>query len=212
MSGSLVADNTGWTRRARRGCRLNPGYDDRTLAPVTDPELLARVAGGDRRALEVLYERHAGWLQIRLEKRCRDLDLVDLALQDTFLSVWKSANSWRGDGEVAAWMWGIAVRRLVDQIRRAGRRPEVRSSEHDMPDTAPTPEERVLGATTEPGLASALGDLTPELLDVVVATTVDGLTNKEAAVMLGIPVGTLKTRARKARRLLQESLQGQEAP
>ena len=81
-----------------------------------------------------------------------------------------------------------------------------------MPDTAPTPEERVLGATTEPGLASALGDLTPELLDVVVATTVDGLTNKEAAVMLGIPVGTLKTRARKARRLLQESLQGQEAP
>lgn len=199
-------------RRTRRGAvRLSPGYGDRTLAPLEDAELLARVVDRDRRAIEVLYERHAGWLQVRLERRCGNPDLADLALQDTFLSVWKTASKWRGDGEVAAWLWGIAVRRLVDHIRSAGRRVDTRSIDTADPttqltDEAPTPEETVVDDRPDADLADALADLPPELLEVIVATTVDGLTNREAADLLGIPVGTLKTRARKARGLLQSAI------
>ncbi len=90
-------------------------------ADVDDPTLVARVAAGDRQALEVLYRRHAGWLTTRLQGRCADRELVDTALQDTFVAVWKSASSFRGDGDVGAWLWGIAVRRLIDQVRK--RRP-----------------------------------------------------------------------------------------
>ena len=201
-------------RHTRRRFRLNPGYDDRTLAPVEDAELLRRVNTQDRRALEVLYQRHAGWLQIRLERRCGDPDLADLALQDTFISVWRNSSKWRGDGEVAAWMWGIAIRRLVDHQRKAGRRPSSVSLQHgsmqeskvQSQDPSLSPEYTVVAAAVTAEVTAALAELPQDLSDVMIATTVDGLTNAQAAVLLAIPVGTLKTRARKARKLLAHSL------
>ena len=86
-----------------------------------DTALVARIARGDRSAVEQLYRRHALWLTKRLTSRCSDPDLVDIAVQDTFVAVWKSAKKYRGDGDVGAWIWGIAVRRLIDQMRK--RRP-----------------------------------------------------------------------------------------
>ena len=60
-----------------------------------DQALLARIIDGDRVALELLYRRHAHWLTARLQSRCGDPELADLAVQDTFLAVWKSAKSAR---------------------------------------------------------------------------------------------------------------------
>ena len=95
--------------------------------------MLAAVAAGDRRALKALYERHAPWLMLRLQRRCADPDRVDDAVQDTFLAVWRTAGRWDGSGEVGAWIWGIAIRRLIDSLRRhpaprAGRRASSRPS------------------------------------------------------------------------------------
>jgi DNA-directed RNA polymerase specialized sigma24 family protein len=67
-----------------------------------DVVLLRRVADGDELALSALYDRHAGWLLVRLRRRCAAADTVDQALQDTFLAVWRHAGSYRGGGEVAA--------------------------------------------------------------------------------------------------------------
>ena len=83
-----------------------------------DAVLVAAMAQGDRRALDVLYGRHAPWLTVRLARRCADPDVVDSALQDTFVDAWRSATRWRPSGEVAAWLWVIARRRLVDLLRR----------------------------------------------------------------------------------------------
>ena len=86
---------------------------------ITDDETLLRaVAEGDRAALRVLYERHAPWLTLRLARRCPDPDLVDDAVQDTFVAVWRTAKRYDGHGAVGAWIWGIGVRRLIDAIRR----------------------------------------------------------------------------------------------
>src|SRR5262245_61810161 len=98
--------------------------DTVTDVPPVDAALLARVAAGDEdahAALRELYERHAPWLLVRLSGRCSDQGVVDEALQDTFVAVWRRADSYRGQGEVAAWLWGIAVRRLVDLLRRRPR-------------------------------------------------------------------------------------------
>jgi RNA polymerase sigma-70 factor, ECF subfamily len=80
--------------------------------PDTDARLLRAVAGGDEIALRVLYQRHAGWLFARLLRRCNDEDVSCDVLQDTFLAIWSGAARWRDDGEVAAWIWGIGIRRL----------------------------------------------------------------------------------------------------
>ncbi|MGZ5409827.1 MAG: RNA polymerase sigma factor, partial [Aeromicrobium sp.] len=88
-----------------------------TLDPP-DGELLRNIAAGDEAALRLLYERHAGWLLLRLQRRCGNPEIVADALQDTFVAVWKSAGRWRGEGEVAAWLWGISIHRLISALRR----------------------------------------------------------------------------------------------
>src|SRR4051812_33577287 len=97
-----------------------PDKDD---VSISDRDALMAIAGGDRRALRLLYDRHAPWLTARLQRRCADHDPVDDALQDTFLAVWRGASRWDGSGEVGAWIWGIATRRLIDSLRRHPARP-----------------------------------------------------------------------------------------
>src|SRR5262249_60917003 len=88
----------------------------------SDATLLLAVAERDMGAFHTLYERHAGWLAIRLARRCNDRDLVADAVQDTFVAVWKRPLGFRGDGDVAAWLWGVAVRRPVSRPRDRRRR------------------------------------------------------------------------------------------
>src|SRR5947207_12447669 len=88
--------------------------------PREDEELLAAVVERDRSALRVLYERHAPWILLRLSRRCPDPGIVEDVVQDTFLAVWRRPGGYRGSGAVPAWLWGIAIRRLVDRLRRRG--------------------------------------------------------------------------------------------
>ena len=89
-----------------------------TTGAASDDELVAAVAAGHRRALELLYRRHAPWLAGRLAARTSSRDLAEEALQDTFLAAWRSASAYKGRGEVPAWLWGIARRRLASLARR----------------------------------------------------------------------------------------------
>lgn len=85
-----------------------------------DAALLRAVAAGDAAALADLYDRHAGWLHARPARRCADPDVVREVLQDTFVTVWRSAAGHRGQ-EAGGRLWTIAARRLVD-ARRAQER------------------------------------------------------------------------------------------
>src|ERR1700684_4656520 len=88
-----------------------------------DAVLLRAVARGDEQALAPLYARHAGWLTVRLARRCAMPDVVDHAVQDTFLAVWRGAGSYRGGGDVAAVIWGIGIRRPLGGMRPGERPP-----------------------------------------------------------------------------------------
>jgi RNA polymerase sigma-70 factor, ECF subfamily len=174
-----------------------------TAPQPDDPALLAAVARGDRDALRELYARHAPWLQVRLSRRCADRDVVAEAMQDTFVAAWRAARNWSGRGDVGAWLWGIAIRRLVDAL--AGRRPTQPLADYQQ-DTSPSAEETVLSRVEHSDVAAALNDLSPELRAVVQATVLDGLSTREAARLLRVPQGTVKTRMRRARHQLREAL------
>ncbi|HVF04862.1 MAG TPA: RNA polymerase sigma factor [Frankiaceae bacterium] len=171
---------------------------------TTDVELLDAVAAGSRTALEELYRRHSAWLVLRLSRRCSDGGLVDETVQDTFVAVWRSAGKYAGQGDVGAWVWGIAIRRLVDALRRSPRATAVPLAEPR--ETERSAEERVLEGVQYGALGGALNRLSPELRAVVEATVLDGLSTKEAATLLGIPAGTVKTRMMRARAALREEL------
>lgn len=175
-----------------------------TADAVPDPLLVTAVAAGDRAALEELYRRHGAWLLLRLQRRCADPSLVDEVVQDTFLAVWRGARSYSGTGEVAAWVWGIGIRRLVDALRR---RPAAALDLAGVAEpTEVSAEERVLLGIEYGDLGGALNRISPELRAVVQATVLDGLTTREAARLLGIPPGTVKTRMMRARSALREEL------
>jgi RNA polymerase sigma factor (sigma-70 family) len=178
-----------------------------------DDELILAVVDRDLGALRTLHERHAPWLVARLRRRCGDADLVAEALQDTFLAVWRGAHRYDGRGEVAAWIWGIAIRQLIGRTRR---RPApvpfaqealltamARSGAADMLVSA---EDAALLGVEHGDLHGALTQLSPDLRSVVQATVLDGLTTREAARLLGIPAGTVKTRMRRARIQLRGAL------
>lgn len=168
----------------------------------SDAALLRAVAGGDSAAMAALYDRHAGWLHARLSRRCADPEVVREVLQDTFVTVWRSATSHRG-AEAGGWLWVIAARRLVD-----ARRVQERTGQIAYAPTADVPsvEEHVLDGLEYGDVGTALGRISPELREVLRATVVDGLTTREAARLLGIPEGTVKTRAMRARRELRIAL------
>ncbi|MCU0260258.1 MAG: sigma-70 family RNA polymerase sigma factor [Ilumatobacteraceae bacterium] len=165
---------------------------------------MSLVADEHRDALAELYRRHAGWLLARLRHRCADDGLVAEALQDTFVGVWRGAGSYRGTGEVAGWLWGICIRRLIGLLRK--RRPDpVDADERDV-ELVMSAEELVLAGAEHGDLAGALRSLSPELRAVVQATVLDGLTTREAGQLLGIPPGTVKTRMMRARAELRGAL------
>lgn len=169
---------------------------------ATDEALLAAIAQGDQQSLNLLYRRHAPWLTARLTHRCGDREVVDMALQDTFVAIWRKPRSYDGSGEVAAWVWGIAVRRLIDQLRRRPAHTPVAAAEV----VVVSAEEEVLVGLQHGGLINALDSLSPELVAVVQATVLDGLTTREAGRLLHIPAGTVKSRMSRARVQLREAL------
>ncbi|HET9422491.1 MAG TPA: RNA polymerase sigma factor [Nocardioides sp.] len=174
---------------------------------VTDEDLLQQVAAGDEAALRALFDRHAAWLRLRLQRRSSDPDLVADALQDTFVAAWKSAAKYRGDGDVGGWLWGIAIRRLVSRLR--ARRAPTPVAEDLLTSASPvveSAEDQLLVAVEYGDVGDALRSLSPELRTVVQATVIDGLTTREAARLLGLPQGTVKSRMRRVRSELRGHL------
>jgi RNA polymerase sigma-70 factor (ECF subfamily) len=172
-----------------------------------DATLVRAVAAGDEAALRVLFDRHGPWLAARLRRRCNDEEVVADVISDAFVAVWRGAGRFRADGEPAAWIWGIAVRRLVSRLRG---RPVPEPHDAVELDARAEPlrsaEEEVLLGVEHGDLGTALARLSPELRAVVQATILDGLSTREAARLLGIPQGTLKGRLRRAKAEMRGSL------
>ncbi|MFI2711873.1 RNA polymerase sigma factor [Micromonospora sp. NPDC018662] len=189
--------------------RKSQGGDGPVTERSSDVELLRAVARSQVDALQLLHRRHAPWLRARLTRRCADPDVVDAAVQDTFVAVWRDAHRYADTGaDAAGWIWTIAIRRLISTMRGPAHR-WLGGSGESLPDgaaTTPSAEELVLLGVEHGDLGTALSRLPPELRAVIQSTAIDGLTVREAARLLGVPEGTAKTRLMRARARLRELL------
>src|SRR5436309_8220236 len=156
----------------------------------SDETLLVGVAERDIGAFRALYDRHAGWLALRLARRCNDRDLVADAIQDTFVAVWQKPRGFRGDGDIAAWLWGIAIRRLVSRLRTHSSVAAV----FENAGAAPAAEDQVLLSVEYGDIGQALARLSPEMRAVIQAVVLAGLSAKDAAHLLHGLVSRVKTR------------------
>ncbi|WP_308122369.1 RNA polymerase sigma factor [Streptomyces sp. TRM70350] len=178
------------------------------LHELDEERLLRLVARGDRAAFEELYRRTSPWMAVRLRRRCADEQIVAEVMQETYLAVWRAAGAFAGaaaGGTAVGWLWTIAARRLVDAFRRRAHHAEPPPAAALRP-VVPAAEEEALAATVGGDVGDALRRLAPELRQVLQAMVLDGLSVRETAVLLGLPEGTVKTRARRARIAMREAL------
>jgi RNA polymerase sigma-70 factor (ECF subfamily) len=179
---------------------------ERVVTAAADDALVAAVAAGDRRALELLYRRHAAWLAGRLAARTSSRDLAEEALQDTFLAAWRGARAYRGTGEVPAWLWGIARRRLVSLARRQPPGNLSLDSAGERLDPASGPEEAALGRDASARIRLAVAQLPDEQRAAICAVVYQGQTVTQAARATGVAEGTIKSRLHRARLQIRKEL------
>ena len=121
---------------------------------------------------------------------------------DTFVAVWQRPRGFRGEGDIAAWLWGIAIRRLVSRLRAGGGAAAV----FERAGPVPAAEDQVLLSVEYGDVGQALARLSPEMRAVIQAVVLDGLSAREAAHLLHVPVSSVKTRLYRARAHLRAAL------
>ena len=173
---------------------------------MDDDELITRLAGGDDGALRELFSRHAPVLAVRLRAVLPPSDVEDV-LQETFLAAWKGARSYRPDARAGGWLWGIARRQAALLLRRRGPAavplPELLADGLPGP---PIPNDFGESVATNAQLAAAAATLSPVEREVWQLMYVEDRSLAEVSKLTGVPEGTVKSRAHRARRQLRTAL------
>ena len=166
-------------------------------------ELLARIAEGDRKAFEELYNLYHRRMARFLMRLTRRYDLAEEIINDTFWVVWRKAGDFRGDSQPSTWILGIAYRKARSAFRTSSRLAEQNLTFESEPLTAETP------AGTEElrdWLGQALAQLPVEQRLAVELCYELGYSCEEIAGIMNCPVNTVKTRLFHARAKLQRLL------
>jgi RNA polymerase sigma-70 factor (ECF subfamily) len=169
---------------------------------MDDDELVSAVAGGDDGALRELFARHAPWMAARLRAVLPARDVEDV-LQETFVAVWRGAAQYRSGG-AGGWLWGIARRQAALWLRRRGR-PEVLLSalETAAQRRGADPTEAVVLRADLAEAVEALGPLGSPQRETWRLMYVEDRPVAEVADLMGVPEGTVKSRAHQIRKLMR---------
>ena len=212
----------------------SPSGDE--VDPQADDNALIRaVATGSADALAALYDRHVDAIFATARRLTSDRGAAEEVVQETFLALWDRAETFDPTmGSGGGWLRAIARNRTVDRLRSAARRPTLVpypiSSSTGEPDAAsldriatpasvvggsaewPTPEAGLTSAETRRSIQIALSAMPADEREVIVLAYQDELTQSEIAERLGWPLGTVKTRTRRALARLRAQLEAVETP
>lgn len=164
----------------------------------SDRELLAAHAAGDRAAFGELVRRHQDRLWAVALRTLGDREEAADALQDALLSAYRAAGSFRGDSAVTTWMHRIVVNACLDRVRRRQARPTV-----PLPETGPgepvQPGDPLDARDTALMVNNALSALPVDQRAALVLVDLQGHSVAEAAQVLDVAVGTVKSRCARGR-------------
>lgn len=182
-----------------------PKERGRSGSALSDAALLAAHVRGDDRAFTELIRRHEDYLWAVARRTCRSPEDAADALQDALLAAHRRAGGFRGDSAVRSWLHRIVVNACFDRLRRDAARPTTALPEHHdhgPPDRIDHYDRLDTALVVHRGLAR----LSPDHRAVLTAVDLEGRSVAEAAAALGVPVGTIKSRAARARLRLAEIL------
>jgi RNA polymerase sigma-70 factor (ECF subfamily) len=181
----------------------------------SDLQLVHRMATGEREAFEAFLDLYGPRVH-RLARRYAsgETDAEDLT-QEIFLDLYRSIGGFRGEATLATWVYRVAVNhclrhreRLVREGKHvdSGSHGEIEGDSGEIADAGSDPARRAAQSELKSEVQGALGDLSPLHRDVVILHELHGLTYRECAVILDVPIGTVKSRLSHAFRHLRDRL------
>lgn len=181
---------------------------------VGDTELLERVRAGDGRALDALLERYEARVYSFGMRLCREPEDARDVLQETLLTLARSADSFEGRSSLSTWLFTVARSFCIKQRRRRVGAPTQLESLDDPyrfgasepAATEPAPDEAAADRELADAIEAALGRLDPPMREVVVLRDIEGLSAAETAEVLGVSVSATKSRLHRARAQLRTLL------
>jgi RNA polymerase sigma-70 factor (ECF subfamily) len=173
----------------------------------SDAELLDGVRRGDRKAVEELLSRYEASIYRFGLRMCGNEEAAREVLQETLLGAFRSLPSFRGDAAISTWLYQIARSFCIKQ--RRGEHPAESLQEEAgarLAEPSPAPDARAHAREIGAALSAAIAALPSEFREVLVLRDVEGLSAEEAAGIIGIEVGALKSRLHRARAQLRTEL------
>jgi RNA polymerase sigma-70 factor, ECF subfamily len=168
------------------------------IAESSDADLLTAHVAGDPLAFTELVRRHRDRMWALALRTLGDPEEAADAVQDAFISAFRSASGFRGQSQVTTWLHRIVVNACLDRLRRNQARPTC-----PLPDTGPSEPALALDAMADRecrlAVDDALGALPVEQRAAIVLVDVEGYSVAETAQMLGVAVGTVKSRCARGR-------------
>jgi RNA polymerase sigma-70 factor, ECF subfamily len=177
---------------------------------MDDDQLIAAMARGDDSALRELFARHAPWLAARLRAGLPAPEVEDV-LQETFLAAWRGARGYRPAGAAGGWLWGIARRQAALWLRRRGPAGLELPAAGAWGDECADPARAVADRAELDGAVRALGPPGGAERETWRLMYVEDRPVAEVAALMGVPVGTVKSRAHRVRQLMRAALRGHDA-
>jgi RNA polymerase sigma factor (sigma-70 family) len=177
---------------------------------LQDGQLVELVAEKDADALEALYDRY-GKVAYSLARRIlTDATLAQDVVQEVFLSLWRNAGRFdAGRGTLATYLLSMTHHRAVDAVRREENLRRWRTTDEVLefePDPKAGVENEVEAAERREQVRAALAELPPAQREALALAYFGGYTQREVASLVGVPLGTVKTRMAAGMRKLKDSL------
>jgi len=171
---------------------------------------LARVAGGDRGALQLLYRDTSAKLFAVCVRILRDEGEAEDVLQDVYTTVWQRAGTFDpARASPITWLVAIARNRSIDRLRSGAMAARTRTMEEadDVSDNAPNALAQIESLQEERRLTDCLGELEPRHAVAIRFAFIDGMTYDELARRMNVPLGTMKSWIRRSLLRLRECLE-----
>ena len=176
---------------------------------ITDEELFAQFIGGESSCFDVLVDRYYKAVYRFLVRFTGRPHLAEDLIQDVFMKVYRSANTFDPAKRFRPWLYSIAANRARDALRSAGRTEkqivvrrgkadEDASLEELLPGSPSPPDREMIARETTEKVQQALMDMPESLREILTLAYYNQMPYKEIADALGIPLGTVKSRLHKA--------------
>lgn len=173
-------------------------------SPV-ERELVEAARSGDRGAVDALLEQYEPSIYRFGLRMCGDEDAAREVLQETMLAAFRNLPTFRGEASLSTWLFQIARSFCIKHRRGARTTVELDPA---LPDHAASPDLQVHARQIGDALAAAIAALPDEQREVLLLRDVEGASAEEAAAVVGIEVGALKSRLHRARMALRRQLAG----